>query len=173
MINAAGVWTDEIQEMIGGHGQFRVRASKGVHIVVPRDRIDSDTGLILRPRRACSSSSRGARLWVIGTTDTTWDLDLAHPAASSADIDYILEHANALLAKPLTREDVVGVYAGLRPLLAGESDETSKLSREHACAPRPRARDRGRRQVHDVPGDGQGRRRPRRQGSRRSPCRAA
>ena len=71
--------------------------------------------------------------WVIGTTDTPWELDLAHPAASRADIDYILEHANALLAKPLTRDDVVGVYAGLRPLLAGESDETSKLSREHAC----------------------------------------
>jgi len=135
-INAAGVWTDEIQEMIGGHGQFRVRASKGVHIIVPRDRIDSDTGLITETEKSllfiipCPWSDD---FWVIGTTDTQWDLDLAHPAASSADIDYILEHANALLAKPLTRDDVVGVYAGLRPLLAGESDETSKLSREHAC----------------------------------------
>src|SRR3954453_4762867 len=45
-INAAGVWTDDIQEMIGGKGQFKVRASKGVHVLVPRDRIDSDTGLI-------------------------------------------------------------------------------------------------------------------------------
>jgi glycerol-3-phosphate dehydrogenase len=71
--------------------------------------------------------------WVIGTTDTPWDLDRAHPAASRSDIDYILEHANKLLEKPLTRDDVVGVYAGLRPLLAGESDQTSKLSREHAC----------------------------------------
>jgi glycerol-3-phosphate dehydrogenase len=135
-INAAGVWTDEIQEMIGGKGQFRVRASKGVHIVVPRDRIDSDTGLITETEKSllfiipCPWSDD---FWVIGTTDTPWDLDLAHPAASSADIDYILEHANALLAKPLTRDDVVGVFAGLRPLLAGESDETSKLSREHAC----------------------------------------
>ena len=135
-INAAGVWTDEIQEMIGGKGQFRVRASKGVHIVVPRDRIDSDTGLITETEKSllfvipCPWSDE---FWVIGTTDTPWDLDLAHPAASSADIDYILDHANALLAKPLTRDDVVGVYAGLRPLLAGESDQTSKLSREHAC----------------------------------------
>ena len=122
--------------MIGGKGQFRVRASKGVHIVVPRDRIDSDTGLITETEKSllfiipCPWSHD---FWVIGTTDTKWDLDLAHPAASSADIDYILAHANALLAKPLTRDDVVGVYAGLRPLLAGESDETSKLSREHAC----------------------------------------
>src|SRR5690349_4486840 len=135
-INAAGVWTDEIQQMIGGKGQFRVRASKGVHIVVPRDRIDSDTGLITETEKSllfiipCPWSDD---FWVIGTTDTPWDLDLAHPAASRADIDYILDHANALLGKPLTREDVVGVYAGLRPLLAGESDQTSKLSREHAC----------------------------------------
>jgi glycerol-3-phosphate dehydrogenase len=135
-INAAGVWTDEIQSMVGGKGQFRVQASKGVHVLVPRDRIDSDTGLITETEKSllfiipCPWSDD---FWVIGTTDTPWDLDLAHPAASSTDIDYILEHANALLAKPLTRDDVVGVYAGLRPLLAGESDETSKLSREHAC----------------------------------------
>jgi glycerol-3-phosphate dehydrogenase len=107
-----------------------------VHIVVPRDRIDSDTGLITETEKSllfiipCPWSDD---FWVIGTTDTPWDLDLAHPAASQTDIDYILAHANALLDKPLTRADVVGVYAGLRPLLAGESDQTSKLSREHAC----------------------------------------
>ena len=135
-INAAGVWTDEIQDMIGGKGQFRVRASKGVHVLVPRDRIDSDTGLITETPTSllfiipCPWSDD---FWILGTTDTKWDLDLAHPAASRADIDYILEQANKLLLKPLTRDDVVGVYAGLRPLLAGESDQTSKLSREHAC----------------------------------------
>jgi glycerol-3-phosphate dehydrogenase len=135
-INAAGVWTDEIQDMIGGKGQFRVRASKGVHVLVPRDRIDSDTGLITETPTSllfiipCPWSDD---FWILGTTDTKWDLDLAHPAASRADIDYILEQANKLLATPLTRDDVVGVYAGLRPLLAGESDQTSKLSREHAC----------------------------------------
>ena len=103
---------------------------------MPRDRIDSDTGLITETEKSllfiipCPWSDD---FWIIGTTDTPWNLDLAHPAASRSDIDYILEHANALLAKPLTRDDVVGVYAGLRPLLAGESDSTSKLSREHAC----------------------------------------
>ncbi len=135
-INAAGVWTDDIQEMIGGTGQFRVRASKGVHVLVPRDRIDSDTGLITETEKSllfiipCPWSDD---FWILGTTDTTWDLDRAHPAASRQDIDYILDQANKLLGRPLTRDDVVGVYAGLRPLLAGESDETSKLSREHAC----------------------------------------
>jgi glycerol-3-phosphate dehydrogenase len=134
-VNATGVWTDDIQKMIGGKGSFRVTASKGVHIVIPRDRIKSKTGLITETEKSllfiipCPWSED---FWVIGTTDTPWDLDLAHPAASRSDIDYILDHANALLEKPLTREDVVGVYAGLRPLLAGESDQTSKLSREHA-----------------------------------------
>ncbi|MBX3117287.1 MAG: glycerol-3-phosphate dehydrogenase, partial [Cryobacterium sp.] len=74
------------------------------------------------------------RHWLIGTTDTDWNLDKAHPAATAADIDYLLEHVNKVINLPLTREDVEGVYAGLRPLLAGESDQTSKLSREHIVA---------------------------------------
>jgi glycerol-3-phosphate dehydrogenase len=133
-INAAGVWIDEIQEQLGGRGQFRVRASKGVHIVVPRNRIDSSSGVVTRTSKSLLFIIPWGNHWVIGTTDTDWNLDLAHPAASQADIDYILEQANVLLADKLTRDDVVGVYAGLRPLLAGESDSTSTLSREHAVA---------------------------------------
>jgi glycerol-3-phosphate dehydrogenase len=72
--------------------------------------------------------------WLIGTTDTDWNLDLAHPAATRRDIDYLLDHVNRVLVSPLTHEDIEGVYAGLRPLLAGESEETSALSREHAVA---------------------------------------
>jgi glycerol-3-phosphate dehydrogenase len=134
VINAAGVWTDEIQGMVGGRGQFKVRASKGVHLVVPRNRINSATGIITRTAKSLLFIIPWDSHWIIGTTDTDWALDLAHPAASQTDIDYLLTHANTLLADPLTREDVVGVYAGLRPLLAGESDSTSKLSREHAVA---------------------------------------
>jgi glycerol-3-phosphate dehydrogenase len=134
VINAAGVWSDELQELIGGRGQFQVRASKGVHLVVPRNRINASTGLITRTEKSLLFIVPWGSHWIIGTTDTEWDLDLAHPAASQADIDYLLDHANALLADPLTRDDVVGVYAGLRPLLVGESDSTSKLSREHAVA---------------------------------------
>lgn len=69
--------------------------------------------------------------WVVGTTDTPWDLDKAHPAASRTDIDYILGHVNAILREPLDHDDVEGVYAGLRPLLSGESEPTSRISREH------------------------------------------
>jgi glycerol-3-phosphate dehydrogenase len=134
VINAAGVWTDDVQQMVGGRGQFSVRASKGVHILVPRNRINSATGIIHRTEKSLLFIIPRGNNWVIGTTDTDWALDKAHPAASQNDIDYLLDHANALLADPLTREDVVGVYAGLRPLLAGESESTSTLSREHAVS---------------------------------------
>nr|WP_211177596.1 glycerol-3-phosphate dehydrogenase/oxidase [Pseudonocardia acidicola] len=135
VINSTGVWTDEIQRLSGGRGRFRVRASKGVHIVVPRDRIVSDSGIILRTETSVLFVIPWrSNHWIVGTTDTDWNLDLAHPAATRADIDYVLGHVNSVLATPLTHDDIEGVYAGLRPLLAGEDEATSKLSREHAVA---------------------------------------
>jgi glycerol-3-phosphate dehydrogenase len=131
VVNATGVWTDDTQAMVGERGQFKVRASKGVHLVVPRDRFQSKLGLLLRTEKSVLFVIPWGRHWLIGTTDTDWHLDKAHPAATAADIDYLLEHVNKVLAVPLTREDVEGVYAGLRPLLAGEDEQTSKLSREH------------------------------------------
>ncbi|WP_343046287.1 glycerol-3-phosphate dehydrogenase/oxidase [Psychromicrobium silvestre] len=134
VVNATGVWTDETQAMVTDRGQLKVRASKGIHLVVPRDRFQSTVGLILRTEKSVLFVIPWGRHWIIGTTDTDWKLDKAHPAASSADIDYVLEHVNKVLKRPLTREDVEGVYAGLRPLLAGENDSTAKLSREHVVA---------------------------------------
>jgi glycerol-3-phosphate dehydrogenase len=134
LVNATGVWTDDTQAMVGERGQFHVRASKGIHLVVPRDRIHSATGLILRNENTVLFLIPWFRHRIIGTTDTDWKLDKAHPAATRADIDYLLDHVNRVLATPLSHEDVEGVYAGLRPLLAGESDSTSKLSREHVVA---------------------------------------
>ncbi|MFD1714645.1 glycerol-3-phosphate dehydrogenase/oxidase [Amnibacterium flavum] len=134
VVNATGVWTDETQSMVGERGQFKVRASKGIHLVVPRDRFQSNGGVILRTEKSVLFVIPWGRHWIIGTTDTDWHLDKAHPAATAADIDYVLEHVNKILTVPLTREDVEGVYAGLRPLLAGESEQTSKLSREHLVA---------------------------------------
>ena len=124
VINATGVWTDDVQQLVGERGKFNVRASKGVHLVVPRDRLQLDTGLILRTETSVLFVIPWGRHWIVGTTDTDWELDKAHPAACSTDIDYILERVNRVLAQPLTREDVEGVYAGLRPLLAGESEST-------------------------------------------------
>ncbi|TDP93634.1 glycerol-3-phosphate dehydrogenase [Labedaea rhizosphaerae] len=134
VINATGVWTDELQRLSGSRGRFRVRASKGVHIVVPRDRIVAESGLILRTEKSVLFVIPWRNHWIVGTTDTDWNLDLAHPAATKGDIDYILDHVNSVLATPLTHDDIEGVYAGLRPLLAGESESSSKLSREHAVA---------------------------------------
>lgn len=134
VINATGVWTDDTQRMLNERGTFKVRASKGVHIVVPKDRIHARTGLILRTEKSVLFVIPWGRHWIVGTTDTEWELDKAHPAATSADIEYILEHVNSVLAVPLTPADVEGVYAGLRPLLSGESDSTSRLSREHIVA---------------------------------------
>ena len=134
VINSTGVWTDELQRLSGGRGRFRVRASKGVHLVVARDRITSESGIILKTEKSVLFVIPWKSHWIIGTTDTDWNLDLAHPAATKADIDYILDHVNKVLAVPLTHDDIEGVYAGLRPLLAGESEQSSKLSREHAVA---------------------------------------
>jgi glycerol-3-phosphate dehydrogenase len=134
VVNATGVWTDDTQALVGERGQFHVRASKGIHLVVPRDRIHSETGIILRTEKSVLFVIPWGRHWIVGTTDTDWTLDKAHPAASRRDIDYILERVNAVLVTPLTHEDVEGVYAGLRPLLAEESEATSKLSREHTVA---------------------------------------
>ncbi|GEP36627.1 FAD-dependent oxidoreductase [Nocardioides psychrotolerans] len=131
VVNAAGVWTDEIQEMVGGRGSLHVQASKGVHIVVPRDRIRSEAGFIVRTETSVLFVIPWGRHWIIGTTDTPWSLDKAHPAASRADIDYILDHVNPILREPLDHNDVSGVWAGLRPLLSGESEPTSRISREH------------------------------------------
>ncbi len=139
VINAAGVWTDEVQELIGGDATLDVDASKGVHLVVPRDRIRSECGFITKTEKSVLFVIPWGAFWIIGTTDTPWDHDLAHPAASRQDIDYLLGHVNALLRDPLDHRDVVGVYAGLRPLLKpvvrkGEQGETTKLSREHTVA---------------------------------------
>lgn len=133
IINATGVWTQQTQRL-GGAGGLKVLASKGIHILVPRERIDATTGIFLRTEKSVLFIIPWQRYWVIGTTDTAWHEDLAHPVATSADIDYILEHANTVLADPLTRDDIIGTYAGLRPLLQpGTMDESqsTKISREH------------------------------------------
>jgi glycerol-3-phosphate dehydrogenase len=133
-INATGVWTDDTQDMVGARGQFHVRASKGVHLLVPRDRIHGDTALTIRTETSVLFVIPWGRHWIIGTTDTDWTLDKAHPAASKKDIDYLIEQVNRYLVTPLGHDDVEGVYAGLRPLLAGESESSSALSREHIVA---------------------------------------
>lgn len=134
VINATGVWSDETQALAGDQTSMHIRPSKGVHLVVARDRVDSKSGLILRTDTSVLFVIPWGQHWIIGTTDTPWPLDKAHPTASRRDVDYLLEQVNKVLARPLSHEDVQAVYAGLRPLLSGQSDLTSKLSREHMVA---------------------------------------
>ncbi|WP_313277792.1 glycerol-3-phosphate dehydrogenase/oxidase [Timonella senegalensis] len=137
VINSTGVWTEETEALAGGTGGLKVLASKGIHIVVPRDRIKGTSGLILQTEKSVLFVIPWSRYWIIGTTDTPWKQELQHPVATSADIDYVIEHANAVLADPISREDIVGTFAGLRPLLQPEVKEgtsSAKVSREHTVA---------------------------------------
>lgn len=137
IINATGVWTEQTQQLAGNKGGLKVLASKGVHIAVPRDAIKSDIGMFLRTEKSVLFIIPWQHYWLIGTTDTAWHEQLQHPVPTSEDIDYILEHANAVLEPKLTRDDIIGTWAGLRPLLQPQVlDETksTKVSREHTTA---------------------------------------
>lgn len=138
VVNATGVWTDSVNQMAGRPATFSVQASKGVHIMVPRAKIDSRVSMFVRADDSVLFVRSWGRHWLIGTTDTAWRQGLDHPAATSADIDYLLHNVNRMLRVTLTRDDVDGVFAGLRPLVRGTAATTSKLSREHAVeSPRP------------------------------------
>src|SRR6201994_249344 len=132
VVLCAGVWTDLVHELGGIRAGYKVRMSKGVHIVVPYEAIQADTGIISRTEKSVLFIIPWGQRWIVGTTDTDWTGDRAEPTPTGEDIDYILEHANRILDRPLTRSDVIGVYAGLRPLVAADdSKPTTKLSREH------------------------------------------
>src|SRR5690606_12180996 len=75
VVNATGVWTGETQAMVGHRVEFKVRASKGVHLVVPRDRFHSEMGLLLRTDKSVLFVIPWGRHWILGTTDTDWNLD--------------------------------------------------------------------------------------------------
>jgi glycerol-3-phosphate dehydrogenase len=143
VVAATGVWSDDISALLGEERpSLRVRASKGVHLVLPRSAINGDAGLILRTATSVLFVLPWGGHWIVGTTDTDWSLDRDHPAASARDIEYLLDQINRWLDRPVSTSDIEGVYAGLRPLLAGEvrpgrsphsmDEHSSKLSREHA-----------------------------------------
>ncbi|GAB3939317.1 glycerol-3-phosphate dehydrogenase/oxidase [Corynebacterium tapiri] len=134
VINATGVWNDEMEKLAGTEGMFNVHASKGVHIVVKRDVIDADAAMTFVTEKSVLFVIPWKEHWIIGTTDTDWTGNRANPAPTAEDVDYILDHVNAKVRRTITRDDIVGVYSGLRPLLEGKSESTSNLSRNHAVA---------------------------------------
>lgn len=135
VIAASGVWTEKTEALVESDQKLKVLASKGVHITVPRERIDGNKGIILKLKKSVLFIIPWNSHWLIGTTDTPYSHDLQHPVGTSTDIDYILEQANSILKSKLTTSDVLGVFAGLRPLLQpAKSAPSTKISREHTVA---------------------------------------
>jgi glycerol-3-phosphate dehydrogenase len=134
VVLATGAWTGAA----AGAGPLQVRPSKGVHILVPRDRIAMDTGLLTRTEKSVLFVIPWGPHWLIGDTDTEWPYDPAHPTASRSDLEYLLAKVNAVLRDPLVPGDIEGVFAGLRPLVAAAGADTTRLSRSHTVsAPQP------------------------------------
>ncbi|MCW3065484.1 MAG: glycerol-3-phosphate dehydrogenase, partial [Solirubrobacterales bacterium] len=129
---AAGAWTDGLRTLAGGRSSKRIVPSKGVHVFVAGDRIPMETGVLARTEKSVLFVVPFHGGWLIGDTDTPWAAGPDEVVATGADVDYLLARANALLASPLRREDVHGVTAGLRPLVAdAASGDTTRISRKH------------------------------------------
>ncbi|MCH9815133.1 MAG: glycerol-3-phosphate dehydrogenase/oxidase [Actinomycetia bacterium] len=138
VLSATGVWSDSFREAAGlSEIGSTVRQSKGVHVIVPKAKIRSGSAVIARTESSVLFLLPWGDNWLIGTTDTDYDGALDDPDVTLADVDYLLDQANRWLVSPLFPSDVIGVYCGLRPLVAAEvevgADEagTTAVSREH------------------------------------------
>ena len=140
VIDATGVWTGRADGPFPAKEKRLTRPSRGVHLVVARDRIPSRYGLTLRiPHRVCFLVP-GSDNWVIGTTDHESDTPPDRPAPTLAEVDEILDNVNGTLDVGLRRNDVLGAFAGLRPLATdpgGTPGSTVKASREHRIRTEP------------------------------------
>ena len=139
VVNAAGVWAAEIQQLAGAH-TFTIAPAKGVHLLVRQEAFDSTTGILSRAEDSVIILRRWYGHWLLGTTDTPYTGDKNHPVAEKEDIDYLLRNVNTLLRRKIGRADLLGTYAGLRPLLApagADASSTSALSRDHAVIEAP------------------------------------
>jgi glycerol-3-phosphate dehydrogenase len=130
---AAGVGTDRLLELATGEPHKALHPSKGVHLVVPRDRIDMRDGLFMRTEKSIFHAIPwGAGHWLLGDTDNAWAGAPDEVVASGADADYVLSKVNSVLRDPIAITDVCGVFAGLRPLVGREgTSDTARLSRSH------------------------------------------
>ena len=121
VINAAGVWADELRALDEGTNPRSIRPAKGVHITLPAGRPALDIAAVLSvpgDKRSVFVVPWGDRIYV-GTTDTDYDGPLEEPQCTAADIDYLLGALNSWITKPVGRQEVLGTWAGLRPLVGG------------------------------------------------------
>jgi glycerol-3-phosphate dehydrogenase len=134
VVNAAGVWSDDVRALEEGAHPSTIRPAKGIHISVPWDRVRNDIAAVVpvpADKRSIFVVPMGDRTY-IGTTDTDYDGPVDDPRCTAEDVRYLLDAVNHSLAEPLTEADVVGTWAGLRPLVkAATSGRTADLSRRH------------------------------------------
>ena len=132
VIAAAGIWNEELYQQFGIKPGYKIKMSKGVHIILPKDAIDAKTGIIIKTALSVLFIIPWGNEWLLGTTDTDYTGDREFPLADSSDIDYILNEANKVLLPKIRREQIISTYAGLRPLVSPAKDSsTTKISREH------------------------------------------
>lgn len=130
VIDATGVWAADPSHPFASPS-IRVLPSRGAHLVVPRDRIPATAGITIRVPGKVVFLVPWPDHWLIGTTDAPYDGPPARPAADAGEVDQLLDTVNATLDVDLRRDDIVGTYAGLRPLIAPSGGSTVKASREH------------------------------------------
>ncbi len=142
IVNAAGVWADDVRALDEGTHPDSIRPAKGVHITVPWDKVRNDIAVVIpvpKDKRSLFLVPWGPRAdgtfehCYVGTTDTDYDGPLIDPQCTKDDIDYVLRALNFSTTSGVTASDITGVWAGLRPLVkAAESGRTADLSRHHA-----------------------------------------
>ena len=147
VVNAAGVWADEVRTLADGSSTETIRPAKGVHVTVPWSLLRNDIAAVIPvpgDRRSLFVVPWGRRPegtfshTYIGTTDTDYEGRLGDPPCTSTDIGYVLGAVNAAVGTNLTAADVTGVWAGLRPLVrSANSGRTADLSRRHRVTTSP------------------------------------
>ena len=135
VVNAAGVWSDQVRAIDEGADPQSIRPAKGIHITVPWDKVRNDVAAVIpvpKDKRAVFVVPWG-NLTYVGTTDTDYDGPLDDPPVTRDDVDYLLR---AIRFTGITDADVVGAWAGLRPLVKSEATgRTADLSRRHRVTP--------------------------------------
>jgi glycerol-3-phosphate dehydrogenase len=143
VVNATGVWADSIFTLTEHQPSHRITPAKGVHVSVPNSRLPADVAAVLNVpndrRSIFVVPFEDAPFTYIGTTDTPFTGSLDAPTCMPEDVSYLLSTVNASTSSDLTTDDVTGVWAGLRPLLAPEKgkkmkERTADLSRRHQVA---------------------------------------
>jgi glycerol-3-phosphate dehydrogenase len=137
VVNATGVWVDHLQGLEQPGRPPVVQPSKGVHVVVPRERLPLLQASILLPSKQGDGRSMFAIPWgrqtILGTTDTPYDGSLEALSLTAADLEYVLAAGNAVFHRELRPDDVLGAWAGVRPLIKNQgSSSMSDISRRHS-----------------------------------------